>query len=301
MPVFMSRRAARAGAVASVLTGAAAITAAAGRYPLEQSSPINAASARAPITALYAILIAAGILFLTGLVVVMWPRRRRPGDEEPPFLSEPSQMHWLGRLLAVLLPLALAAALIAAVLTGAHAVRATPRSPSGAVRALPVGSGPLVPPPPKARGFVLPGWLPWSVLGILLVGVVAGLFLVWNRRGPSALEHADERDVAAGAVDAALTALDTETEPRTAVIAAYAAMQETLAAEGVARRGTEAPREYLHRVLLAGTATQGEAGALTALFEEARFSAHPISRQMQDAATRTLSSLRARLVAARAS
>jgi phosphatidylglycerophosphate synthase len=278
---------------------AAVITAAASRYPLARSAPVNAASAQAPITALYALLIAAGIVFLTGLVVVVWPGRRGEGDEEPQLVSEPPQVHWLGKLLAILVPFALAAALVTAVLTGAHALRGTARFHGVAVDAPSAVRRPPAAPTPAGKGFVLPGWLPWSVLGIILVGIVAGVsvfvFVTQHRAG--APEPDEERLAARRAVDAAITALDGETEPRAAVIAAYAAMQDTLAAEGIQRAAAEAPREYLHRVLLAGTAVPGEAGTLTALFEEARFSAHPISPGMRDTAGRTLASVRARLVA----
>jgi hypothetical protein len=53
------------------------------------------------------------------------------------------------------------------------------------------------------------------------------------------------------AVAPAMQALDGAEDPREAVIAAHAAMEQTLAAHGVARLCTEAPREYLRRVLLA--------------------------------------------------
>lgn len=296
-PSRVSPPMARAGAMAAILIVAAAVGAGASRYPLAHAAPVNAASAQAPVAALYAILLAAGILFLTGLVAVMWPGGRRKGDDEAPFVSEAPQVHWLGKLLAVLLPLALAAALVAAVVTGAHAVRVTPRSGGGAGLAAPSLSGPPATPARAGKGFVLPGWLPWSVFGILLVAILAvGLVLMARRRRRTS-DHEEERGAARRAVEAALNALGGETEPRAAVIAAYAAMQDTLASEGVAHRQTEAPREYLHRVLMAGTATRREAGTLTGLFEEARFSTHPISARMQDAASETLALLRARLSA----
>lgn len=99
------------------------------------------------------------------------------------------------------------------------------------------------------------------------------------------------------AVEAAIGALDTIADPRGAVIAAYVAMQATLAERGVARSPAEAPREYLRRVLMAISATEREATTLTGLFEEARFSTHPIPERVRELALAALSSLRARLTA----
>jgi len=102
------------------------------------------------------------------------------------------------------------------------------------------------------------------------------------------------------AVSEALVALDSVEDPRAAVIAAYAAMQETLAARGFPRRPAEAPREYLERVLLASSASEAEARTLTGLFEEARFSAHPISEQVRQRALSALRAVRAALSVAAA-
>jgi hypothetical protein len=79
------------------------------------------------------------------------------------------------------------------------------------------------------------------------------------------------------------------------VIAAYVAMQQSLAVTGIARSPAEAPREYLQRVLVASSATEREARTLTGLFEEARFSTHPVSERVRELALSALSSLRAHL------
>jgi hypothetical protein len=96
-------------------------------------------------------------------------------------------------------------------------------------------------------------------------------------------------------VDAAIGALDAEADPRRAVIAAYRAMQQTLGEHGVARSPTEAPREYLQRVLTANQASEREAKTLTSLFEEARYSAHPIPERLREVALAALRSLQGRL------
>jgi hypothetical protein len=51
----------------------------------------------------------------------------------------------------------------------------------------------------------------------------------------------------------------------------------------------------LERILLASGATARDAETLTGLFEEARYSAHPIPDRMRELAASALASLRARL------
>jgi hypothetical protein len=145
----------------------------------------------------------------------------------------------------------------------------------------------------------VPLWLPWTVLAIVVVAIaVAGVWLLVRRGGLSA-DRPSEQSAAHAAVDAAIGALDTGTDARTGVIAAYVAMQGTLAAHGVARAPSEAPREYLGRVLRASRASETEVRALTGLFEEARFSTHPIPERVRRLASSALSSLRTELQAGR--
>ena len=62
-----------------------------------------------------------------------------------------------------------------------------------------------------------------------------------------------------------------------------------------ARAPAEAPREYLRRVLGRTSGAETEATLLTGLFEEARFSTHPLPESVRSRARATLSSLRDRL------
>ena len=77
-------------------------------------------------------------------------------------------------------------------------------------------------------------------------------------------------------LDAALEPLREPTDPRAAVIEAYARMEEVLASRELGRRTPEAPREYLTRVLRRQGMPERSLTSLTELFEEARFSSHPI-------------------------
>jgi hypothetical protein len=273
------------------LTASTAVVAMAARAPLTSSTLVNATSARTPITAVFMLLLGFGVVALGGLIVVIWPGRRRRSDQEP--VSEPPRLHWAGKLAAVLFTFALGAALIAAVVLGLGRAghteqlgRTAPAPPLPGLSAAAKGS---------AQSFEIPSWLPWVILAIVLTaGIAMAAWLLRRRLRPIRDERADESATGA-AVQAAIGALGSVEDPRRAVIAAYAAMERTLAGNGVARSPAEAPREYLRRILVASSATEHEAKTLTGLFEEARFSLHPISEHVRELALSELGSLRARL------
>ena len=105
----------------------------------------------------------------------------------------------------------------------------------------------------------------------------------------------DEAAVAREAVDAALAPLSEPTDPRAAVIEAYARMEHVLATRGIGRQTAEAPREYLQRVMRDQGMPAESLTTLTALFEEARFSRHPIPESARRRATSELNAARAAL------
>jgi Domain of unknown function (DUF4129) len=283
---------ARAAAAALGLAVAAVVVAMAARAPLSRATPVNARAAEAPTTALLMLLLGAGIVLLGAVVMVAWSGRRRqddPPDDEP----TPIEAHWLTKLVAILLPLAVGAALVTAAVIGAKPARIAPRPGSGGV-----GQGPVRPTPSSGRGggFVVPSWLPWTVLGIVGFAVAVGVVVLWLRR-QRLVERASQARATRAAVEAAIGALDAEADPRRAVIAAYGAMQRTFGEHGVGRSPAETPREYLRRVLVASRATEREATTLTDVFEEARYSTHAIPERWCGVALSALRSLRARLQA----
>ncbi len=292
------RRRVSAAVVALGLTGGTAVVAIAARAPLSRSTPIDAASASAPLSGLMLVLAAGGLVVLAGLALLAPARRRREDDLPEPEPTLP-KVPWAVKLVVTLLPLALLAAIVVALLTGARTVHDALAHGSGLSLGLGSGSRGAAPASTGGTrtGFVLPSWLPWTVLGLVVAAaIVAVVVVVLSVRSQErAAADADGPSVAGAAVQAAIGALEADTDPRRAVIAAYAAMQGTLAANGIVRSRSEAPREFLSRVLLAGRATEREAGTLTGLFEEARFSTHPIPERARGVALSALGSLQARL------
>jgi hypothetical protein len=190
----------------------------------------------------------------------------------------------------------------------------TPQAPQRAKEAAPPSSGSL---PPEVfvfepdEEFAMPAWLLWTIAAIAVTGIlIAGLLLAreyrlggGRRRGrrrarraapgsaaaePSSPGGEDDAEIARRAVEAALEPLRDPADPRDAVIAAYARMEKVLAQRELGRRTPEAPREYLARVLREQGMPGRSLTTLTGLFEEARFSLHPIP---QSAPRRALSEL----------
>ncbi|MBI2782250.1 MAG: DUF4129 domain-containing protein [Chloroflexi bacterium] len=102
-----------------------------------------------------------------------------------------------------------------------------------------------------------------------------------------------DRTAAAIAVDVSLDALRREPDPRRAVIAAYAAMERALSGAGLGRHRSEAPMEYVRRVLTEQTRAPEEVRTVTGLFQVAKFSQHPVDEGMRRSAIAALERIRA--------
>lgn len=287
----------RAAAAALGLAVAVAVVAMAARAPLSGATPVDASSAQAPTTALFMLVAGTGVVMLGALVLLLWSMRRRkddPPEREPTRIEVP----WIWKVVTTALPFALGGALVAAAVSGTRSVRSVPPSggaTSGVAR-LGGAAGGATQSSGGRGGFTVPGWLPWTLLAIVSIALAAGVVVLWLRRERTATEQPETR-AARAAVHAAIGALDDEADPRRAVIAAYGAMQRELGEHGVARAPAEAPREYLERALKASRATESEARTLTGLFEEARYSTHPIPERFREAALAALRSLQRRLLA----
>lgn len=115
---------------------------------------------------------------------------------------------------------------------------------------------------------------------------------------PSPADAEADAEVARRALDAALAPLREPADPRGTVIEAYARMEDVLASRELGRRIPEAPREYLRRLLREQGMPERSLTTLTELFEEARFSPHPIPTSASARARRELETAREALPAA---
>lgn len=139
----------------------------------------------------------------------------------------------------------------------------------------------------------------FGVLGASGIALAAFL-LAENRRRRRLPSDWRVAEVLSDVLDETLDDLRAESDPRRAVIAAYARMERALAAHGIPRRRFEAPHEYLGRVLAEVTGGGLAARRLTALFERARFSPHEVDAAMKAEAIEAIESLQDDLAATEA-
>ena len=128
---------------------------------------------------------------------------------------------------------------------------------------------------------------------VLLGLAVASFAFARRRRAPSPEVAEPVAEAVVAVLDEALDDLGDERDPRRAVIAAYARMEDVLAEHGLGRRPAETPYEYLARVLTDLRASERSARRLTELFEWAKFSTHEVSERMRADAIGCLTRLRA--------
>jgi Domain of unknown function (DUF4129) len=137
----------------------------------------------------------------------------------------------------------------------------------------------------------------YPVLWIALVVLAAAVIWFWwvqsHKEDVAAAEPEPtiEQEVAASIGDA-IDDLVAEQDARRAVIAAYARMEQAFARNGLRRRASETPVEYLRRILLGLTSRTEAVSRLTTLFERAKFSHHPIDGTMKQDAIDALRAIR---------
>ena len=151
-------------------------------------------------------------------------------------------------------------------------------------------------PPPQEAQFQ---WLPVLVLASLVLGAAAVIaFALYRRRLHG--DRWDEEAAFLAALDEVLADtlddLRAEHDPRKAVIRTYARMEKLFAAHGVPRDESEAPLEYVARVLARLQVSAYSVNRVTQLFSRAKFSPHEIDAGMKDEAIEALVGLRAELV-----
>jgi hypothetical protein len=145
------------------------------------------------------------------------------------------------------------------------------------------------------------------VIGLVIAGLVYLIArFLWRHRGswpgmrrapdfPVPASGDDDEPGLRKAVESGYSALQSLDDARAAIIACYAAMEQSLAEAGAARAAADTPDELLARAAARGLVRGGAAARLTALFYEARFSSHPMAGSQRDDAEHALAELAASL------
>ena len=129
-------------------------------------------------------------------------------------------------------------------------------------------------------------WLP-----VVAALAVAALVLANRRANPSSAQ-AELAEELALTLDLSLDDLRAETDPRRAVIAAYARLERVLAAHGEPRQDADTPEEHLARVLGHLDVDRRAVRRLVDLFVQAKFSQHEVDARMKDEAIGALEQVR---------
>jgi hypothetical protein len=251
-------------------------------------------------------LLAAAIVIITIAIVATLRRPRSPRQTgqhvDRRYGGERNRLTWrmvlilLGGLLAWLIVVVLLMQASVVVNFGQPSETTAPSTPT------PTTAGQSRPPPPDAQqdgGGVFSYLLAATIF--MLVVWAAGLVVALRRQrrpvtSSSGSQYADEPPQPRGPQPLALAAErglaemgDMSREPREAIIACYAAMEDALVdAPGAKPQDSDTPSEVLARAVEHHAVHSGSATELVDLFAEARFSPHVMSEEHRETALRAL-------------
>ncbi|MBA3332524.1 MAG: DUF4129 domain-containing protein [Actinobacteria bacterium] len=142
-------------------------------------------------------------------------------------------------------------------------------------------------------------WIPVLVV-LALIAAGVGAYVVAGRRRAQVLDPGQIRlaEEAADVLDESLDDLRAEPDARRAVIAAYARLERTFAAAGLARVRQETAEEHVGRILGELEVDGRLVRRLADLFAWAKFSNHRVDEAMKDEAITALAQIRDELRAA---
>ena len=247
------------------------------------------AAAAAPTTAVQGLAVAGGVVLVIALLLI-WveipkapapPRKRRTpaGDD----LDELGGSLWsASRAVAVVL-LALAVFCVAAL-----PLLVRPSAPSIGRPARPPAP---VEPPRSARTAARSLDLGWLLLPIAVTFAILTPAAVLIRRRLVKQRHeahAEEPSALGRAVRASIAALESERDPRRAILRAYARMEQSFGNVELVRARDETASEFLGRTIRRVPVSAGAAAELTERFEEARFSTHRLTEADREQALDSL-------------
>ncbi|MGI8478273.1 MAG: DUF4129 domain-containing protein [Gaiellaceae bacterium] len=142
-------------------------------------------------------------------------------------------------------------------------------------------------------------WIPVLVVAAL-VAIALGAYVVARRRRARAFDPGQSRlaEEVADVLDESLDDLRAEPDARRAVIAAFARLEQTFTASGLARLRQETADEYVGRILGKLDVESQLVRRLSELFARAMFSHHSVDESMKDEAIAALAQIRDELRAA---
>lgn len=241
-----------------------------------------------------------------------------PGSDQDsaPVASRPGSGGSAHRLVAVLLLVAALGGIALATL-GASADRGSLGSYDGPTRDVVTVRGSTPPPsvapeqeeptevpePPQTRASSGIGSTLLVVLAVVVTGLAVWLLIRMRALVSPPLEEAEEMpdaeeltvEQARGALADARERLSTEVDAQDAVIAAWLALESTIAAVGIRRRPSQTTLEYVVDVLGGVDLDAGELDRLAHLYRRALFDAAPLTESDRDSALSLLDRLTAQL------
>ncbi|TSD95645.1 DUF4129 domain-containing protein [Skermania sp. ID1734] len=267
-----------------------------------------------PMTFVAVIVMLGGAIVITAIGLIAMLRQRvavRPDlDELPDPFRRPRKPPL--RLLLYALGAVLLGLVVVVILARLGIHQPTQQHPPGKLQPAP-GSGRATPAPPPQQPPPDQGTNTFPYIAAMAIALMllfaAGAFVVYRRRVRTPepyivadfdMETPEQPPDSAPLVRAAELGLaeigDLSREPREAIIACYAAMEDALAnAPEAAPQDSDTPSEVLARAVEHHAVHAENAANLVQLFAEARFSPHVMTENHRDAAVRSLRSVLAEL------
>jgi hypothetical protein len=135
-------------------------------------------------------------------------------------------------------------------------------------------------------------WIPALVVLALVAAGIGAYVVAARRRRQRVAVEGEVAELVSETLEDTLDDLRAEPDPRRAVIAAWARLEQALASSGLPRRPAETPEEYVGRILGRLEADPASVRTLTDLFETAKFSQHEIDEPMRESAIAALARIR---------
>ncbi|HEU0240481.1 MAG TPA: DUF4129 domain-containing protein [Micromonosporaceae bacterium] len=162
--------------------------------------------------------------------------------------------------------------------------------------------------------FAIPPWVGWieaifaGAVVLLIVGLLIWHFLRNNWLSIREVERdsADDADALSvrreeviAALDEGIAQLATDRDPRAAVIASWVRLEEVAHRAGTPRLASDAPADFVARLLAAHQVSRSALTSLADLYRAARYSTATIDSQMRDQAIAALGRIRHELLVSR--